>query len=203
MFCRGFMICLCSVYLFTLTGVEDNYIHMMSHETVNWSRTENRMIIWKTNEKTNNGQPNTTQKNQTISNKNLSKDGGNLYSQMFCRGFMICLCSVYLFTLTGVEDNYIHMMSVSFNSRTSVGRSYVAVYSTIKYMCYMSYFPLRGTKQFPLLQCSVKITYILFPNTVENYHVVTPCEFSVCYTIHLRILSRFICISSYGFSIRF
>ena len=38
----------------------------------------------------------------------------------------------------------------------------------------MGYFPLRGTKQFPLLQCSVKITYILFPNTVENYHVASP-----------------------------
>jgi hypothetical protein len=55
----------------------------------------------------------------------------------------------------------------------------------------MSYFPLRGTKQFPLLQRSVKITYIFFPNTVENYHVVTPCEFSICYTIYPLIYTRF------------
>jgi hypothetical protein len=39
---------------------------------------------------------------------------------------MIYLCSVYLYTFIGVQEHYIHMMSVSFNSRTSVGRSYVA-----------------------------------------------------------------------------
>jgi len=41
------------------------------------------------------------------------------------------------------------------------------------------------------MQRSVKITYIFFPNTVENYHVVTPCEFSICYTIYPLIFTRF------------
>jgi hypothetical protein len=39
---------------------------------------------------------------------------------------MINECSVYLFILTGVQEHYIYMMSVSFNSRTSVDRPYVA-----------------------------------------------------------------------------
>jgi len=35
------------------------------------------------------------------------------------------------------------------------------------------------------MQPSVKIAYIVSTNTVENYHVVTTCEFSICYTIIL------------------